>query len=138
LGDQIKLVGVSLQGVDMGDKGTIPSVEATPGLPLLLAWQPIRPPNADYITFVHLMAADGTLAAQYDRAPLQGVAPTTLWHEDDILLDTFQLDLPPDLPPGEYRLLVGLYNLSTLTRLLVQIDDLSAGDAIHVATVLAP
>ncbi|MCC6455245.1 MAG: glycosyltransferase family 39 protein [Caldilineaceae bacterium] len=138
LGDQIKLVGSRLQGLDLGDHGKIPRVEAMPGLPLLLAWQPTRPANTDYVTLVHLIAPDGTLAQQYDRAPLQGVVPTTLWREGDILLDAYHLDIPPNLPPGDYALWVGLYDLPTLTRLPVQIDHAPAGDTIQVATVIVP
>src|SRR5690606_18807662 len=40
LGDQIKLVGSRLQGMDLGDNGGIPRIEAMAELPLLLAWQP--------------------------------------------------------------------------------------------------
>jgi hypothetical protein len=137
LGEQIKLVGARLQGADLGD-GAVPHVEAMPVLPLMLAWQALRPPAADYVTFVHLIAPDGTVAKQYDRAPLQGVAPTTLWREGDILLDGYDLDIPANLPPGDYRLLVGLYDLATLTRLPVQIDGMPVGDSIHVATVTVP
>jgi hypothetical protein len=138
LGGQIKLVGSQIQGMDLGDNGAIPRVQAMPGLPLLLAWQPARPPHADYVALVHLIAPDGTLAKQYDRAPLQGVAPTTMWREGDILLDAYQLDIPPDLPPGEYRLLIGLYDLPTLTRLPVEIDHAAAGDTIEVARIVVP
>ena len=104
-------------------------------LPLLLAWQPLRPSDVEYVTLVHLIAPDGTLAKQYDRAPLQGVAPTTLWHEGDILLDAYDLEIPTGLPPGDYRLIVGLYDLPTLTRLPVQVDGAPAGDTVHVATL---
>lgn len=144
LGEEIKLVGARLQGIEMVENETVPRVDvanvdgADDGLSLMLAWQPIRPPDVNYVTFIHLIAEDGTLAAQYDRAPLQGVAPSILWREDDILLDAYQLDLPPDLPPGEYQLLIGLYDLATVTRLPVQVDHVPAGDAIHVATVIVP
>jgi hypothetical protein len=138
LGDQIKLVGARLLGQELGDDGAVPRVEAVPSMPLLLAWQPVRPPRADYVTLVHLLASDGSLAAQYDRAPLQGGIPTTLWREGDILLDTYQLDIPPNLQSGEYRLLIGLYDLPTLTRLPVQRDDTVVGDTIEVATIIVP
>jgi hypothetical protein len=137
LGDQIKLMGARLQGSDLSDV-TVPHIEAMPVLPLILAWQATRPIDTDYVTLVHLIAPDGTLAKQYDRAPLQGVAPTTLWRTGDTLLDAYDLDIPGDLPPGDYRLLVGLYELATLARLPVQSDGSPAGDTIHVATVTVP
>jgi hypothetical protein len=142
LGEQIKLMAATLQGAALEDD-QVPVIdyqaqaEAEPrlALPLTLAWQAARPPDTDYVTLVHLVAADGTLAKQYDRAPLQGVAPTTIWREGDTLIDTYDLDIPPDLPAGEYRLLVGLYDLPTLTRLPVQREGAPAGDTIHVATI---
>lgn len=140
LGDQIKLMGATLQGQSLQD-GTPVRVtydEKTPVLPLMLAWQAQRPVEQEYVTLVHLIAPDGTAAKQYDRAPLQGVAPTTLWRDGDTLLDAYDLDIPTDLPPGDYQLLVGLYDLATLARLPVQIDGVPAGDTIHVATVTIP
>lgn len=141
LGAQVKLIGARLQGQDLGDNGNIPRLEVaagTPALSLWLAWQPLRPTDVEYVTLVHLIAPDGTLAKQFDRAPLQGVAPTTLWREGDVLLDTYDLEIPADLPAGDYRLVVGLYDLPTLTRLPVQIDGAPAGDTIHVATLTLP
>jgi hypothetical protein len=138
LGNQIRLVGVRLQGMDLGDKDDVLRVEAMPVLPLILAWQATRPPHTDYVTLLHLIAPDGTLAAQFDRAPLQGVVPTTAWHEGEILLDAYDLELPADLPPGDYKLLAGLYDLPTLTRLPVQMDDTVVGNTIHIATITVP
>src|SRR5262249_32338108 len=98
-------------------------------------WQDLRPADADYVTLVHLIAPDGSAAKQFDRAPLQGVAPTSLWREGDVLLDTYAIQISSDLPHGDYQLLVGLYDLPTLTRLPVQIAGAPTGDPIHVATV---
>jgi hypothetical protein len=138
LSDQIKLVGAQLAGGALGDKGNVPRVQATSTMTLTLAWQALRPADADYVTLVHLIAPDGSAAKQFDRAPLQGVAPTSLWREGDTLLDTYTIEIPADLPAGDYQLLVGLYDLPTLTRLPVQINDAPAGDTIHVATVTVP
>jgi hypothetical protein len=138
LSDQIKLVGAQLAGGALGDKGNIPRVQAASTMTLTLAWQALRPADTDYVTLVHLIAPDGSVAKQFDRAPLQGVAPTSLWREGDILLDTYTIEIPADLPAGDYQLLVGLYDLPTLTRLPVQMNDAAAGDTIHVATVTVP
>ena len=137
LGEQIKLAGARIQGQELTD-GAVLRLQAQPTLALTLAWQPTRPLDVDYVTLVHLIAPDGTLAQQYDRAPLQGVAPTTQWRTRDTLLDTYNLDVPADLPAGDYRLLVGLYDLPTLTRLPVQLDGMPTGDTVHVATITVP
>jgi hypothetical protein len=141
LGEQIKLAGARLQGVDLRDGEIIQltyQAEDVPVLPLMLAWQATRPLDIDYIALVHLVAPDGTLAKQFDRAPLQGVVPLPLWRTGDPLLDAYELEIPPDLPPGEYKLLVGLYDLSTLTRLPVEINGAPAGDTVHIATLTIP
>lgn len=137
LGEQVKLLGARVHETDLTDN-TVPTITAKHALPLTLAWQPTRPLDTDYVALIHLIAPDGTLAAQYDRAPLQGVAPTTLWQARDTLLDYYELDIPADLPPGDYRLFVGLYDLPTLTRLPVQISGNPTGDTIQVATITVP
>jgi hypothetical protein len=142
LGEQVKLIGARLQAGELGDNGNVPRITSksatTTTLPLTLAWQPLRPTDVDYVTLVHLIAPDGRLAKQYDRAPLQGAAPTTLWHEGDILIDDYAIELPGGLAAGEYKLLVGLYDLPTLTRLPITVAGVAAGDTIQVATVIIP
>lgn len=138
LSDQIKLVAAQLAGGALGDKGNVPRVQAASSMTLTLAWQALRPADANYVTLVHLIAPDGSVAKQFDRAPLQGVVPTSLWREGDILFDAYTIEIPADLPHGDYQLLVGLYDLPALTRLPVQLDHTPAGDTIHVATVTVP
>lgn len=137
LGGQIELLGATLQGSALAD-GNPPRVTVAAGeaLPLLLGWNVVGVPRADYTTLLHLVDANGVPVQQWDRAPLQGVVPTTLWREHDPLLDAYHLDFAADLPPGEYRLLVGLYDLPTLTRLPVEIGGAPAGDTVLVATVV--
>jgi hypothetical protein len=41
------------------------------------------------------------------------------WREGTRITDTYVLDVPPDLPPGTYPLIVGMYGFSTFRRLPV-------------------
>lgn len=75
-----------------------------------LMWQPIRPADRDYTLFVHLVDETGAIVAQHDGPPLGGRYPTSVWQRGEALLDAVRLTLPPDLPAGRYRLLVGLYD----------------------------
>jgi hypothetical protein len=50
-------------------------------------------------------------------------------------VDTFQISLNPDAPPGSYRLLAGLYNPQTLERLPVVGGD--EGQTLVEVTTLA-
>jgi hypothetical protein len=52
---------------------------------------------------------------------------TTLWQVGELYQDHVVLRIPPDLPPGDYPVLVGLYDPETGAR--------AGGKAIPVATV---
>lgn len=71
--------------------------------------------------FLHLLAGDGALAAQRDS--LQ--APAWDWHAGDWFAQIHRLDLPHDLPPGEYRLSAGVYTLPSLVRLETPAGDVA-------------
>lgn len=87
-------------------------------LPLLLRWQAVQSPPTDFTVFIHLLAPDGSLAAQRDARPTWLVPQlTSQWPLERPLLDSHQLHLPDDLPPGAYTLTLGLYHVQTLERL---------------------
>jgi hypothetical protein len=106
LGEQIELLGFN-------SKFNIQNLELT------LFWQALTQPAADYTTFVHLRNAAGETVAQQDQPPLAGAYPTSLWEPGEIIVDEIALLLPPGLPPGEYSLVVGLYDFNTFQRLTV-------------------
>lgn len=136
LGDEMQLVGAEVGNTSL-DTAQLPALTPSPGdtIELTLAWQPLRPPRHDYTTLLHLVGTDGVPVAQWDQPPLQDVVPTTIWREGDMLVDRYALPLPADLPPGDYRLLTGLYDLETLTRLRVTQEDVPTGDTIPLADV---
>ena len=70
-----------------------------------------------------LLAGDGRLRAQGDDQPFRGLWPTSAGQPSEVLADHHTVPLGPDVPPGEYRLLAGMYLLDTMERLAV------AGDA---------
>ena len=107
---------VELTGYDMRE-----AVRA-PGSPLevTLHWRAIQTPDKNYHTFVHLVdeeASDARIIAQHDGPPGEGQLPTMGWLPGEYLTDTHLLQLPFDLPDGEYRLTVGLYDPETAVRL---------------------
>ena len=61
--------------------------------------------------------------------PLEGDYPTSVWAAGEVIVDPRAIVLPADVPPGRYRLLVGMYDLDTLAR-LPRPDG--AGDAIEI------
>lgn len=103
---------VELTGYDMRE-----AVRA-PGSPLELTlhWHALETPDTNYHIFVHLLDAGGQKVAQVDGPPANGELPMLGWLPGEYLTDTHSLQLPFDLPDGDYRLGVGLYNPSTLVR----------------------
>jgi hypothetical protein len=52
------------------------------------------------------------------------------------MADPYQLEIPPDLSPGEYELLVGMYLLSSGERLpLLSSDGQVVGDSVSLGRV---
>ena len=79
--------------------------------------------------FNHLMAGERRVA-QIDGLGL----PERSWQDGLVLLQWFEMDLPPDLEPGEYTLLTGMYALDDMTRSRV----LSGGEAVGDTVPLGP
>ncbi len=103
-------------------------------LQLRLVWRSLAETAVSYRVFVHLRDAAGQIVAQSDAEPAAWSRPTTGWLPDEIILDDHQLTLPPDLPPGAYTLLVGLYDPTTAARLHLPDGD----DAVFLQTVTLP
>jgi hypothetical protein len=72
-------------------------------------------PAGDYSAFVHVLAADDSIAAQADRRPGNGALPPGNWLPG-ALADTFVLDISA-LPAGQYRVVMGLYDPVSFARL---------------------
>ncbi len=85
--------------------------EPTPGdeLEVTLYWRALPSAGPAYTTLLHLVAPDGTGLAGVDEPLLQGLYQPDLWPADRTLPDQHRLGLPADLPPGRYRLELGLY-----------------------------
>ena len=105
LADDIALTGYRLEGT-LAD-----------GLHVTLYWRAARAPAADYTVFTQLVGPDGVVWAQQDNFPQAGRFPTGQWPDGATVLDDYALLLREGAPPGEYRLLVGMYNWQTGQRL---------------------
>lgn len=100
-GDAIQLSGYTLLE-DQLSAGDI--------LQITLFWQTDAPVSQRYKLFLHLLNQDGQIAAQDDGEPVGGSAPTSSWQPGTTITDNHGLLLPADLPPGEYTLLIGMYD----------------------------
>ena len=72
------------------------------------------PAEPDWTVFTHLLGPsrpDGSpVWAGADGRPGQGSAPISTWAPGELVLDEYQLKVPADAPPGEYRIEIGLYD----------------------------
>jgi hypothetical protein len=68
------------------------------------------------MTFVHLRNESGQNVTQRDAPPWQGLFPPEHWPPGQLLTERLDLALPETLPPGSYRLVMGLYHAGEQTR----------------------
>jgi hypothetical protein len=99
---------------------------------VVLTWQALREMEQDYTVFVHLVDQNGAVHSQHDGMPRSGAYPTSRWLPGEFVADTHTLALPPDLPPGEYALQVGLYHAETGARLAASTGDEIALESITI------
>jgi hypothetical protein len=127
LDDRVTLLGYSVD-----------NQEATPGqgVAVTLYWAARVPVPADYTVFVHLAAPDGSPYAQDDCQPQRGAYPTSFWDVGEVVADPHTI-LIPELPPGDYPLVAGMYLLETGERLRwLSPDGAVQGNAVPV-TILS-
>ena len=96
-------------------------------LAVTLYWRAAQKPDFDYSAFVHLIDDGGNLLAQKDQGPgaPRGFPPKS-WSVGDVVADEHDLDVG-SLPPGRYRVRVGLYNWANGQQLLVVRDGQPVG-----------
>jgi hypothetical protein len=108
-GGQIRLLGLTT------------TTAPTPGseFEVRLYWEALRPPDENYVVFVHLLDENGRSVANHDGVPMEGRYPTRAWLPGDTVPDVHRIALAPDLPTGTYQLRVGLYSVPEMERLPV-------------------
>ncbi len=84
--------------------------EAGDVIQIQLEWRTDAALQKRYKVFVQLLNSGGVLVAQRDSEPAGGSQPTTNWQTDTIIKDQHGLSLPADLTPGNYQIIVGLYD----------------------------
>lgn len=87
---------------------------------LELVWESVAAPDGDYTVFVQVLDADSNIITQGDAPP---TLPTRYWQPGETVTTRHMLTLPPDLPPGDYRVLIGWYRLTDFARLATDAPD---------------
>lgn len=102
LGESLQLLGYDLNGQTFrpGDR-----------LELRLYWHTTAAIPYGYSSFVHVSSGGPPLAQADKLNPAD--RPTKEWTSGGYIRDDYTINLPPDIPPGTYALLVGLYTCDT-------------------------
>ena len=101
----------------LGFEATQVTITAGESASFSLFWEAINTPSLDYTVFVHLLDENDNIVASHDSQPLAGRYPTSIWTPGERILDPHPLPTPDSLPPGQYRLAIGLYYQPTGERL---------------------
>ncbi len=109
-GEQVRLLGAD---VDQDASGTPGNVRLT------LYWQALQRMDTSYTVFAQILGPDGSVRAQADQVPRDGSYPTPWWLPGEVVSHEVVLALPPSFEEGGFRLIAGLYDPATGTRLPV-------------------
>lgn len=123
-GDEMQLVGYTVSPAAAGEP-----------LVVTLCWQALAEMDTSYVTFVHLLDAEGRLVSQNDAIPGQGAYPTTGWLPGEYICSDHVLPLDAGLPAGTYTVSTGVYDPLFEQRLPAALDGELAGDEVDLTTV---
>ncbi len=120
--NQVTLLGYSIESIAAGDV-----------LSLELFWRVEEQPTANLLPFVHLEDAWKHRWGQVESFAY----PAEQWAPGEIIVQRVELPLAPGMPPGEYRLRIGIFAPDT-NKQLVLIDDLGrfAGNGQIVESIM--
>jgi uncharacterized membrane protein len=126
---------IALIGYDVSAQTAVPGEQVT----VTLYWQAQTEMAINFQSFAHLLRPNGSLAAQSDHLN-PGEFPTRRWPLGKYVRDVHVLQLPSDLPPGEYPITTGLWVQTEGWRLPLldvnenQVDDKAALFTLTVVT----
>lgn len=117
-----------------GDTLLTPEVRAGEDLLLSLYWEAVGTPDLDYTIFIHIYDKAGNWLLQQDVRPdsdpelisgeqAGGRSLTSGWRAGEFIEDFHRLTIPEGAVPGEYRILLGMYDWRTDERLPVTTSD---------------
>ena len=85
-------------------------------------WKAVMPIDTNYKVFVHVFDPETEkVVAQSDAMPRHDTYATSRWVVGEVVSDTIVLPLDA-MPPGSYRIAIGLYDPATNDRLSVSGD----------------
>jgi hypothetical protein len=131
LGQVIALLGYNMSPA---------SVRVGGRLDITLWWEVLAKMDRDYSVFIHVVGPDDRIWGSEDRLLRQlrdGGYPTSNWQVGEVVRGQYGLELPLDMPAGEYRVKAGLYYWETGERLPIRDENGQRirGDAILLQSI---
>lgn len=120
-GNAIDLVGYGVQSTTVAEKVFV-----------TLFWRVNNRPTADIMPFIHL---EDNWQHRWGQKELSAY-PSPQWEVGEFIIEQVELPVTPGLPPGQYRLRVGLFNPAS-GEVLARFDEVGryAGDAYFIENV---
>lgn len=104
---------------------------------ITLYFQALMKMERDYTLFAHLLNSDGEIIAQSDHQPQDRRYPTSIWDVNEQVRDEFSFEIPATVPNGQYKVVIGWYDLPSGERLSIRdANNQRAGDAVELNTPL--
>jgi len=127
--------GLELLAYDVSDS----TIRSGDPFTVTLYWKADVPVPINYQVYVHLIGPDDQLYAQSDKLNPADF-PTSRWPTTKYVRDEHNLVFQSDPPPGDYRVVVGLWNAGTGERLPILSTATSFADGIVLPTpiVISP
>ena len=104
-------------------------------LEVTLFWQGLREVGKPAVVFLQGLDGTGQVRFAEEVQPARGRYPTDRWEQGTLCLDPHRLTVPADLPPGTYRLIVGLLDPATRERWRAGAGAGRGKDALDLGTV---
>jgi hypothetical protein len=103
---------------------------------LILYWRATAKVGKDYTVFVHLVDATGKMVTGADTLLLQGDRPTSRWRVGELTPDGIIVPIDATIPPGDYKIEIGLYDPATMQRLaIVDANGQSITDKVMIGPI---
>jgi hypothetical protein len=108
--------GIRLLGYDL----QAPVLRSGQAITVTLYWQARQSIATSYKVSVQMLSQEARILAQEDSIPARWSRPTTAWLPGEVITDEHVLLIEPDVAPGDYTLIVALYDESSGQRLRTQ------------------
>jgi hypothetical protein len=82
-----------------------------------LYWQALAVPQRDYVVSILITDEAGEVLDEIMREPVDGLYPTSLWSEGEVLRDRFEVIIDQSIPEGRHRLWVRVWDPETSSHL---------------------